>query len=557
MKVPVASNPTMSLPVQTRPPLESQRYQVIVIGGGINGVAIARECARAGRRTLLLEEHDFGSGATSRSTRIIHGGLRYLEHGELGLVRESLRARSRLLREQPHLVHPLRFLLALNGQSSRSALAVRAGLWFYGKLGGANLRSKGSEFENKRLEQWLDAGERWSVFSFEDAQCEFPERLVAEWLAEAIAAGAVVRNHCQVLAVNVAYGRVRGVLVRDQLTGKEERVEATWIINATGPWADRICQRSAIRTKEPMVGGVRGSHIVLPHFAGAPGTALYTEAEDGRPFFVIPWNEQILVGTTEVPDSSDPAKATPSSEEIAYLLGSLKKLFPGANVSSEDIRYTFAGVRPLPFAPGKKPGAISRHHFLRDHQQDGASHMISVIGGKLTTAAELARQCAQKIGARVKQPQSYTMFSGSSLDPLLDQWVLEIAEAGSVSESTACSIVEWHGKRAIDIARMAMSSADLRAPLCPHTEHIVAEAVDAFSNECAVTLPDVLLRRVPVVWGPCWSESCSRVAALRIASVMGWNQEQTAAELESLETERATLLRKPPRARAELQAVAD
>jgi glycerol-3-phosphate dehydrogenase len=334
-------------------------------------------------------------------------------------------------------------------------------------------------------------------------------------------------------------------------------VEATWVINATGPWADRICQRSAIRTKQPMVGGVRGSHIVLPHFAGAPGTALYTEAEDGRPFFVIPWNQQILVGTTEVPDGNDPAKATPSNEEIEYLLGSLKKLFPRADVSSDDIRYTFAGVRPLPFDPGKKPSAISRHHFLRDHKQDGASQMISVIGGKLTTATELARQCAQRIGARVRQPQSYAMFSGSSLDPLLDQWVLQIAGAGSVSESTASSIVEWHGKRAIDIARITLSSADLRAPLCPHTEHIVAEAVDAFSHECAVTLADVLLRRVPVVWGPCWSESCSRVAALRIASVMGWNQEQTAAELESLETERAALLRKPPRARAELQAVAD
>ncbi|HYL94186.1 MAG TPA: FAD-dependent oxidoreductase, partial [Terriglobales bacterium] len=242
----------MNFPSTTRPPLEGDHYQVIVIGGGINGVAIARECARAGRRTLLVEEHDFAAGTTSRSTRIIHGGLRYLEHGEIGLVRESLRARRRLLRERPHLVHPMQFLLAINDHSQRSALTVRAGLWLYRRLGGANPGHTLSGLEKKRLEQWLDAGRRWSIFNFEDAQCEFPERLVAEWLVEAKQAGAMARNYTKVLAVNVTHGRVRGVLLRDQMSGKEERVEATWVINATGPWVDRLCQRSSIRTGQPL-----------------------------------------------------------------------------------------------------------------------------------------------------------------------------------------------------------------------------------------------------------------------------------------------------------------
>src|ERR1700686_2269893 len=289
----------MSLTVKPRPGVDGQHFHVVVIGGGVNGVAVARECARAGKRTLLIEQNDFASGVTSRSTRIIHGGLRYLEHGELGLVRESLRERQQLLRERSHLVQPMHFLLLLNENSQRSALKVRAGLWLYQRMAGKPSNADTSEMELKRLERALDAGRRWSFFNYEDAQCEFPERLVAEWLMEAVEAGAVVRNHMEALAVDVTHGRIRGVLRRDQITGRDERVDTPWVINCSGPWADRVCQRSSIRMSKPMVGGVRGSHIVLPRFPGSPNISIYTEAADGRPFFVLPWNDQILVGTTE------------------------------------------------------------------------------------------------------------------------------------------------------------------------------------------------------------------------------------------------------------------
>src|SRR5947207_9545847 len=409
----------------TRPTLESERFHVVIIGGGINGVAIARECARAGKRTLLIEQHDFAAGTTSRSTRIIHGGLRYLEHGEIGMVRESLRERQRLLRQRPHLVHPVNFLLALNQGSRRSALSIRTGLWLYRQLGGRRLGADPNKVDQHKLERLLDAGRRWSIFSFEDAQCEFPERLVAEWLVEAIEAGAVARNHTQVLAIDVRYGRVVGTLLRDRLTGIEERVETSWIINATGRWVDRICQRSQVRLKQPMVGGVRGSHIVLPRFAGAPEAAIYTEASDRRPIFVIPWNEQILLGTTEVPDTSDPAKTQPAPEEIEYLLKSLLHLFPRSKISAQDVRYSFAGIRPLPFSPDASPSAISRKHFLRDHADDGAAHMISVIGGKLTTAAQLARECAGMLGLSSASVNAIRIAPLKGLTLLLDLCVDE------------------------------------------------------------------------------------------------------------------------------------
>jgi glycerol-3-phosphate dehydrogenase len=547
----------MVLAANPRASLDGQHFHVVVIGGGINGVALARECARAGKRTLLIEQNDFASGVTSRSTRIIHGGLRYLEHGELGLVRESLRERERLLREQSHLVHPMHFLLLLNENSRRNAMKIRVGLWLYQRMAGKPPSAGSSEMELKRLERALDAGHRWSFFNYEDAQCEFPERLVAEWAREAAEAGAVVRNHTEALAVDVAHGRIHGVLLRDQITDRDERVEASWVINCGGPWADRVCQRSSIRMSKPMLGGIRGSHIVLPRFSGSPNAAIYTEAADGRPIFVLPWNDQVLVGTTEVPDGGDPGKTVPSADEIVYLVRSVAQLFPKARISAQSVTHTFAGVRPLPYSPGSRPSAVTRRHILHDHTGDGAARMISVIGGKLTTAASVARECARKIGLRVPEATTLAMGPGPALDPMLDDAVLEIARIGAVSEESARGMLEWHGKRAADIARMALVSAELRAPICPHTSHVVAEVVEAYRNEYAVTLADVLLRRVPVALSGCWSEACSREAALRIGAVLGWNEHTMGANLEAFEMERAAFLRPAPRAEVALEAAAD
>jgi glycerol-3-phosphate dehydrogenase len=531
-----------------RTPLENRRFQVIVIGGGINGVAIARECAKNGRRTLLLEQGDFGCGTTSRSTRIIHGGLRYLEHGELGLVRESLSERNALLRQYPHLIHPLQFLLALDDKSNRGALKIRTGLWLYRRLAGNNRASAASKDDCNKLARSLDAGRKWSVFGFQDAQCEFPERLVAEWLVEAIEFGAVARNHSQVLAIDIRQGKAGGVLIRDQISGKEERVEAGWIVNATGPWADRLCQRSRIRMQHLMVGGVRGSHVVLPLFAGAPDSAVYSEGIDGRPIFVIPWNGQTLVGTTECKDVGDPAKTRPSPDEITYLLQSFNGLFPRAGFIPKDIKHAFAGIRPLPFSPNAKFSAVSRKHYLHDHKCDGAAQMISVIGGKLTTAAELARQCTRKMFSNNSKHSPAiavspaAMVSSEDIDPLVKNFIADTARAAGISNSSASGIVEWHGKRSPAIARMALGNAELRAPLCPHTEHIVAEAINAFSAECAITLADVLLRRVPVALGACWTADCTKHATAVLKPVMGWTDDRAATEMAAFEQERQLFL---------------
>jgi glycerol-3-phosphate dehydrogenase len=533
----------MASTAPSRRSLDGQQFDVIVIGGGINGVAIARACARGGRRMLLLEQHDFASGATSRSTRIIHGGLRYLECGELGLVRESLREREALLRERSHLVRPLNFLLALPAEGRHSALAVRAGLWFYGAMGG---RRGPAAVNATQLERLLDSGQRWTIFHYDDAQCEFPERLVAEWLSEAISAGATVRNYTRVIAIEARFGQATGVITRDLLANHEAAVEADWIINASGPWVDQVCATAVMRQSEPLVGGVRGSHLVLPCFPGMPRSAVYTEAQDGRPIFLVPWNGRLLVGTTEIRDQGDPAKVAPSPEELEYLFSSVRKLFPSVPLSWSDVEYSFAGIRPLPFSPQVTPSALTRRHILHDHAEDGIARMISVIGGKLTTAASLARECARRIGVRAAEPEAVLAQAPSAelLDSALHEWARQVACMAGISEESACAMAEWHGPSGLRIARHAASDERLRAPLCDHSDHIVAEAVEAVESEAAQHLGDILLRRVPVAFSPCWSPECTCQAAERIGALLAWDESRIAAEIDSFEEERAGFLKR-------------
>ena len=530
-----------------RPALDGNHFDVVVLGGGISGVAIARESAQNGRRTLLLEQNDFASGTTSRSTRIIHGGLRYLEHGELGMVRESLRERERLLREQPHLVRPMQFLLALKPGVRHNALTIRAGLWLYTTLGGHH-SNRSANSDCRTMEEHLDRDLSLSVFSYEDAQCEFPELLVAEWLSDALQAGCEARNHVKVLGLDIKNGRVCAVRFRDRLDESEHTVQAKWVINATGPWCEQACQQLSLPTRKRLVGGVRGSHIVLPLMPGMPQSAVYTEATDGRPFFTIPWNHQLLVGTTEVADDQDPGDAQPSASEIDYLLRSLALLFPQQAFTRSDVRYAFAGVRPLPYSPSETPGAITRRHFLHDHSDDGAAGVISVVGGKLTTAASLARECVRKLGVATESSLRPEIASAplDGVESTMRQWSRHISLLAGISEASAQALAEWHGRRAMVIARLAASSEDHRAPLCQHTEHLVAEAAAAIKTQHAVTLGDVLLRRVPVALGPCWSEECSAEAARKIGKVMGWTESAIHEALESLERERIKFLNPSP-----------
>jgi glycerol-3-phosphate dehydrogenase len=541
------SAPTFMTPLsQNRRRLEGERFQVIVIGGGANGAAIARECARSGRRTLLIEQNDFASGSTSRSTRMVPGGLHQLEQKNLGTAREMLREQDALMRAYPHHSHAMEFLLALHPESRRSNLKVKSSLWLHKQMQTSHMPG-GARSHASHLQHILPNGKRWSIHSYEDAICTFPERLVATWIAESAEAGAIIRNYTQALAIDVKHGRAQGILLKDLLTGREERVGATWVINATGPWVERLCQRSWIQPRVPILSTIRTTQIVLPAITGAPDSAISFEGPNGQQFFMLPWNGQILVGYTEVADRTDPAKAAANAQDVEVLFSALQRLFPTLQISQQDIRYVFTGI----FA--KPPGDADSQSFeIHDHALHGASNLFSIVGGTLTSALQIARECTAKFGS------AHASQAAHPSNPALDNWIMEIRDAARINEESATAIAEWHGDRSGNIVQLAASDVRMRAPLCSHSEHIVAEAANAYQNEFAVTLGDVLLRRVPVALGPCWSQSCGREAVTRIRAVMGWTEQQAAAELEAFETERASLLLKTHAARLQaFQTAAD
>jgi glycerol-3-phosphate dehydrogenase len=367
--------------------VRASRYDVVIIGGGINGAGIARDAAMRGLKVLLIEKGELGCATTSASTRLIHGGLRYLEHFEFGLVRESLREREILLRIAPDLVKPLAIVIPIYKQSKRGRLTIRAGMTLY------DLLSWGKSLPRHRMLSRTETIERWPGLNPEglvgsalyyDAQVEFPERLVLANVQSAQEFGAEVLTHTRVTGFTGS-----GVEFGGQL------VEASVVINAAGPWVDFVLERAPVKSPK-LIGGTKGSHIIVPGFPGAPANAIYLEARsDGRPVFIIPWNRQYLIGTTDVRFEGDPDEVRCEDWEIDYLLSETNLAIPEARLTRDSILSTYSGVRPLPYRNS------TRRHFIREHPQ--LSNLLSIVGGKLTTYRSLAEECVDLIFRKLKK----------------------------------------------------------------------------------------------------------------------------------------------------------
>ncbi|MGT2462935.1 FAD-dependent oxidoreductase [Sinomonas atrocyanea] len=334
-------------------------FDLIVVGGGINGLGIARDAAVRGLRVLLLEQDDLCSGVSAWSGRLVHGGLRYLEHRDFPLVRESLRERERLFRLAPHLVKPLRLLMPMYSHSRRPAWLIRVGMYLYDALS-FDKKTEGhevlsAEATRRRFPGIADDGLRGAVV-FTDGQVEYAERLCAEVAVAAAGAGAVIRTKARVEEPVMKAGRVAGVRFRDMLTGEMHEALAPVVFNVAGPWIDRIFRRGA--PEQPRLnGGTKGSHLVVDPFPGAPSDVVYYESKtDGRLVLVIPWMGRYLIGTTDLRFDADPGEARCDADEMAYLLGEVNELIPEAHLTPEDVLFTYSGVRPLPYAPGCPSG---------------------------------------------------------------------------------------------------------------------------------------------------------------------------------------------------------
>jgi len=515
-----------------------QTYDVIVIGGGINGSGIAREAALRGLTTLLVEKDDFCAGTSGRSSKLIHGGLRYLEHREWRLVRESLREREALLQAFLRLVRPLPFLLPVYRTSQRGMTTLRAGMLLY------DLFSWGKSMPRHRrlsaqdvltLEPGLsDADGLAGGFQFYDCQALFPERLCVEVAVQALAAGATVLNHTQVTAILIADGRVHGVRLRDAASGQEAEVSARLVVNAAGPWADRIC-RMANPQAPPRVGGTVGSHLVVSYEDQGPRHALFGLAQaDNRAFFIMPWRDYHLIGTTDIRYEGDPDQAQASDAEVDYLLAETNRLLPRRPLTRADVLYTYAGVRALPPSEAASEGAITRRHVIHDHQrEEGLPGLISIVGGKLTNFREVSREAvdvvARKLG-RGRQPAPWPQHPWAAL-PASPTELEELATAHGLEPAQVDHLATLYGPRLFDVLALADSEPSLRQRICPHNPDIAAQAVYAIQHELALTLADVLVRRTGIGLSRCLGLDCAPTAARLLARYAGWDEERAAREV--------------------------
>lgn len=482
--------------------MSQQHYQVVVIGAGINGAGIARDLAARGVGCALVDKADLCNGTSAWSTRLIHGGLRYLEYAEIDLVRESLREREILLRRAPHLVKPLPLMIPIYKGARRGPLLIFAGMLAYDLLSFDKSlpwhRMLGGKAVRQRSGGLRPEGLRGAAVYY-DAQVEYAERLVVENALDARQLGADLYLYHEVVELGP-----QGVHLRDE-AGQVKHLTCDLVINVTGPWVDELLQRCPGEFPRQM-GGTKGSHIVVDRFPGLPPEALYVEASaDGRPYFIVPWNERLLIGTTDLRSDESLDTMRASREECQYLLDETNRLYPAANLSLENIHFTYSGVRPLPHTPKGKTAAITRRHQVVEHKEAGFK-LLSIVGGKLTTYRSLAQEAVDKalrllgLGKR-KCSTRHRPLPGIAL--LHEERFTSIfADRHGLSLQTARHLAKTYGAQAEDIALLAHSQSELAEVVCPHSGALAAEVVWSCQHEEVAHLEDFLLRRSLIAWQP-------------------------------------------------------
>lgn len=513
-------------------------YDVAVVGGGINGSAIARDAAMRGFRTLLVEQDDLSSATSAWSSRMIHGGIKYLENGEIDLVRESLREREWLLGAAPHLVRPLPFLMPFLRRNRRRPLLLRLGMIAYDILSIDKSMPRHRILGRRDVRSAVPGIEADALSGgalFYDAQVDYAERLSVENARSAHDHGADVLTHTRVERLRLDGTTVRGLDYRDQLTGESGTAWASVVVNATGPWADGLIADLPDH-RRPLIGGTKGSHLVVDPFVGAPTVAMYYEAmADGRPVLVIPWLGRYLIGSTDIRFRGDPADARVDDGEIAYILSETNRLFPSARLGRESIRFAYTGVRPLPYEPNDDVSKITRHHVIHDHAPEIAG-LITIVGGKLTTFRSLGQDAVDEVsrklpGARRRcSTRTEPLPGGQTAD--FESFGARFTADSGLDEPVARRLLSLYGVRAIEILATARADPALARVVDDGHGAIAAEVEHAVRHEFARTLTDVLMRRTMLGLDPELRPDTVQRAAEIMAGCAAWDRARTSLEVE-------------------------
>lgn len=476
--------------------LAEQEWDIVVVGGGITGAGILREATRLGFRTLLVEQRDFAWGTSSRSSKLVHGGLRYLKTGQVGLTRASVQGREQLLAEGAGLIDPLGFLLAQYEDDGAMAgrLVYGAGLTVYDLMAQQWSHRYYNPQDFQMLAPYISPAGLRGGYRYQDAQTD-DARLVLRIIRESISGTSVALNYVRAdQLVHDHDGELRGLRLRDVASYSDERaidVRARVIINATGAWADNL--RTQVGA-EQRIRPLRGSHFVFPAWRFPLAQAVsFMHPIDGRPVFAFPWEGVTLVGTTDV-DCSPPQETDPhiAADEVAYLMAALTANFPSLELTLDDIIATFAGIRPV-IGSGK----VDPSDESRDHAIWWENGLLSVTGGKLTTFHQVARQVLEQVCERLDEPDSPEGKSRLAQlreeVPVLKPFDDELPAADSLPEEMRRRLLGRYGS---DAPALIASSGPGELESIPGTTAVWAELRWSARAEAVVQLDDLLLRRV-------------------------------------------------------------
>jgi len=514
-------------------------FDLVVVGGGITGAGVALDAASRGYSVALVEKSDFAAGTSSRSSKLIHGGLRYLQNFDLGLVREALLERSLLVKLAPHLVTPLPFVVPTFG-GKRPDRMLGVGLNMYDVMSWRRGRDEAEAWSPDRhrtidgaevLEFIPALAERDPTAGYLFYDCQTDDaRLVLTVLGEAERFGTVIANRCEVTGLVERAGRAAGVLVRDALDGGEFELAAQNVVNATGVWADRLRPEELYGEEEmPTIRPSRGTHVTLPTELLDVRAGAIVPAGGGRTVFVLPWLGRTLIGTTDNDYEGSVEHVPPADDDIDYLLEAVNDFF-GTTLGPGDLTGAYAGVRPL-ISTGdpKKSVDISRKAEL----YETSSGLVTITGGKLTTWRRMAKLAVDRIVEREGREapcRTNEIQLGMPVDPSA------LPDAPGVNEDSRVHLASRYGHAANLVMRLAAAEPRLGERITPDLPDIAAEAAFAAEHEQAVTVGDVLLRRTrlgllnarrlcqPDAEGP-------RAVARAIGGQLGWDEPRVEHEL--------------------------
>ena len=529
-------------------------YDLVIVGGGVTGATAAWDAALRGLKVALLEKDDFAHATTSGSSKLVHGGLRYLVNGELKLVRESLRERRIWENIAPHMVHPLPFMLPTYGRGMKSGMILAIGLLFY------DLLSYDRNFvsdDDKKIPGYrsISRDEALAIMPslktegltggkiYYDCQMFAPERLCLEHIEGAVEYGADVANYAEVTGFTRVGSRITGVTVTDHASGRTHEIKGKVTINAAGPWADEL-MRSGENGK-PSRGLIRskGIHIITRELSGK--NALAIQSDIGGHFFVIPWRGHTIIGTTDAVFKDEPDRVGVTEDDIRDFLSVINDGLPGLHLKREDVLHHYVGIRPLidhdPDATGPKDSyKASREAEVCDHKRlSGIDGFISALGGKWTTSRHLAEQivdmAAKKIGHTKKCETHCTPVYGGEIGRLKSFITRAQKRHAHLSPDIVENLVNFYGSRIDEVLDTADERPNERTELLrrivPNSPVIAVQIIHAIRHEMATHLSDIIFRRTGIgTLGNPGSDMLSRIADL-MARELDWDETKQATEM--------------------------